>query len=71
VARLNCPTLLLYGSRDVIAPTAHGLRLLARAPRATLQVAPGATHLSLTMEQPPLDALVAWLVEERGVRSEA
>jgi pimeloyl-ACP methyl ester carboxylesterase len=40
-------TLLLYGSRDVVAPPRHGIWWQRRLPRARLETCPGAGHLLL------------------------
>lgn len=59
--RITCPTLLLYGTDDVIAPFALVQPLLAEMPNASLHLHRG-THLTLTMEAAPLADLSAWLV---------
>ena len=60
--RIACPTLLLYGTADVIAPYVAIQPLLATMPNATLHLHGGASHLSLTMEPAPLEDLAVWLV---------
>ncbi|HYF61895.1 MAG TPA: alpha/beta hydrolase, partial [Herpetosiphonaceae bacterium] len=59
--RVDCPTLLLYGTDDVIAPFGLVQPILADMPAASLHLHRG-THLTLTMESGPLDDLAAWLV---------
>jgi pimeloyl-ACP methyl ester carboxylesterase len=59
--RIACPLVLIYGTDDVIAPFAPIQALLAQIPNAALHLHGGATHLSLTMESPPLEDLAAWL----------
>ena len=42
---LDIPTLVIHGSRDVIAPLASSERLVSLLPRATLAIADGAGHV--------------------------
>lgn len=50
---VSAPVQLVFGERDLIAPVAIGQHLLARLPRAWLEVVPGATH-DLEEEEPDL-----------------
>ena len=61
LTRISCPMLLLYGTGDVIAPFAPVQALLSQLSNATLHLHGGATHLSLTMEERPLEDLALWL----------
>ncbi|HEX5757917.1 MAG TPA: alpha/beta fold hydrolase [Thermoanaerobaculia bacterium] len=51
LARLDVPTLLLWGAQDVVTPVANGRELARRLPRAELVVLAGAGHLP--MEERP------------------
>lgn len=57
--RIRCPTLLVFGDADLIAPPAVGHFLLSRLPDARLEVVAGATH-DLEGEFPDL---IASLIE--------
>jgi pimeloyl-ACP methyl ester carboxylesterase len=59
--RVAVPTLLVYGSRDLTAPPAHGERLRRALPDATLRVMDGETHLSTPLARRTLDAVVGWV----------
>lgn len=62
VRRLRLPVLLCYGGDDLIAPPDHARRLQRSAPSGTsLHLTPGATHLSLSLDERALRALVQWL----------
>jgi pimeloyl-ACP methyl ester carboxylesterase len=47
LARVLVPTLLLWGSRDVLVPTAGAAELAALMPRSELRVIPGAGHVPM------------------------
>ncbi len=55
IARINLPTLLIWGDRDPISPVAVGEHLATLLPRARLVVVPGGTH-ALAREQPEVVA---------------
>jgi pimeloyl-ACP methyl ester carboxylesterase len=59
LARVQHPTLLIFGDADLIAPPAIGELLLAKLPNARLEVIPGGTH-DLEIEFPDL---IASLIE--------
>ncbi len=59
--RIACPTLLLYGTGDIIAPYAPLLPLLPSIAHASLYLYGGASHLSLPMEEPPLHDVAVWM----------
>ena len=59
LARVQHPTLLIFGDADLIAPPAVGELLLAKLPNARLEVIPGGTH-DLEIEFPDL---IASLIE--------
>jgi pimeloyl-ACP methyl ester carboxylesterase len=47
LARVLVPTLLVWGSRDVLVPTAGASELAALMPRSELRVIPGAGHVPM------------------------
>lgn len=47
LARILVPTLLLWGARDVLVPTAGAEELAAAMPRCQLRVIPGAGHVPM------------------------
>lgn len=49
--RLNMPTLVLWGDRDLIFPVRHGRSAVAHLPRGRLEVLPGCGHTA-QVEQP-------------------
>jgi pimeloyl-ACP methyl ester carboxylesterase len=62
ISGIRCPTLLIGGSEDAIAPAPAMAELAALLPNADLKILPGCGHLS-TLEQPAqVNALMrAWL----------
>ena len=69
VARLTCPLLLVYGSRDRIAPLAHAeqLRQAAGAGCRLVEV-PGASHLAVTLVPSATRVIAGWLAEQLRCR---
>jgi pimeloyl-ACP methyl ester carboxylesterase len=70
LSRMSCPTLLLWGRDDEIAPVAHGTTMTALMPKSRLVVLDDCGHLP-TIERPEAvtAALRAWLGEVREHRS--
>jgi pimeloyl-ACP methyl ester carboxylesterase len=67
IAQLACPTHLIYGQRDDIAPPDHGGRLhqVANAP-TRLTIVAGASHLTLILLSHTTNTLADWFAEQLG-----
>lgn len=55
LARLETPTLVLWGDRDTFVPVDRGRELTARLPNARFEVIPDTGH-SINLERPELVA---------------
>jgi pimeloyl-ACP methyl ester carboxylesterase len=53
--------MLLYGSRDPIAPAAHAHAFQRAVPHSTLTILPGLSHLTLILNQRACNQAAAWL----------
>lgn len=60
-ARIAVPTLLVYGSRDLLVPAAQGSSLKELIPQAELHVSPGATHFTTPLEPDAIKRVIAFL----------
>ena len=72
LAAISCPTLVVVGGDDTIAPPAMAREMAAAIPYAELVEIPGAGHLS-PLERPPLvnAALVRFLARATARRGPA
>lgn len=59
-ARVDVPTLIIWGTHDEVLPLSMGYKLAAQLPRARLVAVPAGMH-SLVIEEP---RAVAWVVRE-------
>jgi pimeloyl-ACP methyl ester carboxylesterase len=68
LANLRAPALLLWGDRDEVFPPAHGERLRAALPDATLELVPGAGHWTPRDAPELVGARVAAFLSARPTR---
>lgn len=61
--QLRCPTLLLQGDRDSLAPLSVLRRLVKRNPRLTLEIIEGAAHAYGRHQSRVVERAVQWLEE--------
>lgn len=63
----QCPTILHYGEKDLLAPEAEVEKIRARHPAVELHVYPGAGHAFENVEQASYDAAAAELAWQRSI----
>jgi pimeloyl-ACP methyl ester carboxylesterase len=59
--RIEVPTLILHGGRDVMVPKRNAELLAARIPSAQLRILPGLGHVDLITDRFALDMVADWL----------